>query len=154
MEQPVRGLMSLFQQKDIPVLIAINEKGIYVIDHVECVSKGCLWRIVVSHSTRAHSKTIFKQHLVAIIKQLFFFSLFWRSPDFAAWTEIWRFIMGFWQATKCQWWSWMLALFIYTGSYVWWAINKKSVNKIEAFTGLSQAWLSIFLTHLFSDSCN
>lgn len=38
-EQPVRGLMSLFQQKDIPVLIAINEKGIYVIDHVECVSE-------------------------------------------------------------------------------------------------------------------
>lgn len=37
-EQPVRGLMSLFQQKDIPVLIAINEKGIYVIDHVESVS--------------------------------------------------------------------------------------------------------------------
>ena len=36
-EQPVRGLMSLVQQKDIPVLIAINEKGIYVIDHVECV---------------------------------------------------------------------------------------------------------------------
>ncbi|CAO1418753.1 unnamed protein product [Diamesa tonsa] len=35
-EQPVRGLMSLVQQKDIPVLIAINEKGIYVIDHVEC----------------------------------------------------------------------------------------------------------------------
>ncbi|KAG5671913.1 hypothetical protein PVAND_002082 [Polypedilum vanderplanki] len=35
-EQPVRGLMSLFQQKDIPVLIAINEKGIYIIDHVEC----------------------------------------------------------------------------------------------------------------------
>lgn len=30
--------MSLFQQKDIPVLIAINEKGIYVIDHVESVS--------------------------------------------------------------------------------------------------------------------
>lgn len=40
MEQPVRGLMSLFQQKDIPVLIAINEKGIYVIDHVECVSES------------------------------------------------------------------------------------------------------------------
>lgn len=40
LEQPVRGLMSLFQQKDIPVLIAINEKGIYVIDHVECVSES------------------------------------------------------------------------------------------------------------------
>lgn len=36
-EQPIRGLMSLFQQKDIPVLIAINEKGFYVIDNVECV---------------------------------------------------------------------------------------------------------------------
>ena len=42
-EQPVRGLMSLFQQKDIPVLIAINEKGIYIIDHVESVSIGVFW---------------------------------------------------------------------------------------------------------------
>jgi len=41
-EQPVRGLMNLFQQKDIPVLIAINEKGIYIIDHVESVSIGAL----------------------------------------------------------------------------------------------------------------
>ena len=38
MEQPVRGLMSLFHQKDISVLIAINEKGVFVIDHVESVS--------------------------------------------------------------------------------------------------------------------
>uniref|UniRef100_A0A1B0C9K7 Putative 26s proteasome regulatory complex subunit n=1 Tax=Lutzomyia longipalpis TaxID=7200 RepID=A0A1B0C9K7_LUTLO len=34
-EQPVRGLMSLVHQKDISVLIAINEKGVFVIDHVE-----------------------------------------------------------------------------------------------------------------------
>lgn len=37
-EQPVRGLMSLMQQKDLPVLIAVNERGIYVIDQIECVS--------------------------------------------------------------------------------------------------------------------
>uniref|UniRef100_A0A8D8JKF1 FERM domain-containing protein 8 n=1 Tax=Culex pipiens TaxID=7175 RepID=A0A8D8JKF1_CULPI len=35
-EQPVRGLMSLMQQKDLPVLIAVNERGIYVIDQIEC----------------------------------------------------------------------------------------------------------------------
>ncbi|KAG4067842.1 hypothetical protein HA402_010528 [Bradysia odoriphaga] len=34
-EQPVRGLMSLVNHKDIPVLIAINEKGLFVIDHFE-----------------------------------------------------------------------------------------------------------------------
>lgn len=39
-EQPVRGLMSLVQHKDIPVLIAINERGIFIIDHIECVSAG------------------------------------------------------------------------------------------------------------------
>ena len=37
-EQPVRGLMSLVQQKDVPVLIAVNEKGVYVIDLESCVS--------------------------------------------------------------------------------------------------------------------
>lgn len=30
--------MSLMQQKDLPVLIAVNERGIYVIDQIECVS--------------------------------------------------------------------------------------------------------------------
>uniref|UniRef100_A0A182QMS1 FERM domain-containing protein 8 n=1 Tax=Anopheles farauti TaxID=69004 RepID=A0A182QMS1_9DIPT len=35
-EQPVRGLMSLMQQKDLPVLIAVNERGIFVIDQIEC----------------------------------------------------------------------------------------------------------------------
>ncbi|XP_062535037.1 FERM domain-containing protein 8-like [Armigeres subalbatus] len=35
-EQPVRGLSSLMQQKDLPVLIAVNERGIFVIDHIEC----------------------------------------------------------------------------------------------------------------------
>ncbi|XP_037030048.1 putative FERM domain-containing protein FRMD8P1 [Bradysia coprophila] len=34
-EQPVRGLMSLVNHKDISVLIAINEKGLFVIDHFE-----------------------------------------------------------------------------------------------------------------------
>lgn len=38
MEQPVRGLTSLMQQKDLPVLIAVNERGIFVIDQIECVS--------------------------------------------------------------------------------------------------------------------
>lgn len=37
-EQPVRGLMSLVHHKDIPVLVAVNEKGVFVIDHVENVS--------------------------------------------------------------------------------------------------------------------
>ena len=37
-EQPVRGLMSLMQQKDLPVLIAINEKGVFVVDQIENVS--------------------------------------------------------------------------------------------------------------------
>ncbi|XP_052863454.1 putative FERM domain-containing protein FRMD8P1 [Anopheles cruzii] len=35
-EQPVHGLMSLMQQKDLPVLIAVNERGIFVIDQIEC----------------------------------------------------------------------------------------------------------------------
>lgn len=33
----MRGLMSLVNHKDIPVVIGINERGIYVIDHVENV---------------------------------------------------------------------------------------------------------------------
>lgn len=37
-EQPVRGLMSLVSHKDIPVLIGINEKGVFIIDHYESVS--------------------------------------------------------------------------------------------------------------------
>lgn len=36
-EESIRGVMSFFQQKDIPILCGINEKGIYVIDQVECV---------------------------------------------------------------------------------------------------------------------
>ncbi|KAK9745163.1 FERM central domain [Popillia japonica] len=35
-EQPVRGLTSLITHQDIPVLIAINSKGVYVIDDIEC----------------------------------------------------------------------------------------------------------------------
>lgn len=53
-EQPVRGLMSLVQQKDIPVLIAINEKGIYVIDHVECVRKKLKLNNKNKDSTKVH----------------------------------------------------------------------------------------------------
>lgn len=34
--------MSLVHHKDIPVLIAVNEKGVFVIDHVENVSNGDL----------------------------------------------------------------------------------------------------------------
>lgn len=37
-EQPVRGLMSLVNHKDISVLIAINERGVFIIDHHESVS--------------------------------------------------------------------------------------------------------------------
>ncbi|KRT80885.1 FERM domain containing protein, partial [Oryctes borbonicus] len=35
-EQPVRGLTSLITHQDIPVLIGINSKGVYVIDDIEC----------------------------------------------------------------------------------------------------------------------
>lgn len=37
-EQPVRGLMSLVNHKDVAILIAINEKGVFIIDHYESVS--------------------------------------------------------------------------------------------------------------------
>lgn len=37
-EQPVRGLTSLMTHQDIPVLVAINARGVYVIDDLECVS--------------------------------------------------------------------------------------------------------------------
>lgn len=37
-EQPVRGLMSLFNQKDVAVLVAINERGIFIIDQINSVS--------------------------------------------------------------------------------------------------------------------
>lgn len=36
-EQPVRGLTSLMTHQDIPVLVAINARGIYVIDNIQCV---------------------------------------------------------------------------------------------------------------------
>lgn len=41
-EQPVRGLTSLMTHQDIPVLVAINAKGVYIIDDVQCVSTGLL----------------------------------------------------------------------------------------------------------------
>ncbi len=37
-EQPVRGLTSLITHQDIPVLVAINSQGVYVIDDIQCVS--------------------------------------------------------------------------------------------------------------------
>lgn len=36
-EQPVRGLMSLVNHKDVSILVAINEKGVFIIDHYESV---------------------------------------------------------------------------------------------------------------------
>ena len=38
-EQPVSGLTSLITHQDIPVLVAINSKGLYIIDDLQCVSK-------------------------------------------------------------------------------------------------------------------
>lgn len=36
-EQPVRGLMSLVNHKDVEVLVAVNERGVFIIDPQECV---------------------------------------------------------------------------------------------------------------------
>ncbi|KAL0269098.1 UNVERIFIED_CONTAM: hypothetical protein PYX00_006933 [Menopon gallinae] len=35
-EQPVRGLTSLITHQDMPVLVAINSQGVYIIDHIQC----------------------------------------------------------------------------------------------------------------------
>ncbi|KAL1500746.1 hypothetical protein ABEB36_006192 [Hypothenemus hampei] len=35
-EEPVRGLISLLTHQDVPVLVAINSKGIYIIDDLNC----------------------------------------------------------------------------------------------------------------------
>lgn len=37
-EQPVRSLTSLLTHEDIPVLVAVNSNGVYVIDDTESVS--------------------------------------------------------------------------------------------------------------------
>lgn len=37
-EQPVRGLMSLFNQQDEPVVVGINERGVFIIDNINGVS--------------------------------------------------------------------------------------------------------------------
>lgn len=37
-EQPVRGLTSLMTHQDMPVLVAINSQGVYVIDDIQAVS--------------------------------------------------------------------------------------------------------------------
>lgn len=36
-EQPVRGLTSLMTHQDIPVIVGINFRGVYVIDDLHCV---------------------------------------------------------------------------------------------------------------------
>jgi hypothetical protein len=38
-EQPVRGLTSLITHQDVPVLVAINAQGVYIIDDIQCVSQ-------------------------------------------------------------------------------------------------------------------
>ncbi|KNC23805.1 hypothetical protein FF38_01276 [Lucilia cuprina] len=38
-EQPVRGLMSLVNHKDVEVLIAVNERGVFIIDPSECLTQ-------------------------------------------------------------------------------------------------------------------
>ncbi|KAL9893433.1 FERM domain-containing protein 8 Bili isoform 1-T9 [Glossina fuscipes fuscipes] len=35
-EQPVRGLMSMVNHKDVRVLVAVNERGVFIIDPIEC----------------------------------------------------------------------------------------------------------------------
>lgn len=40
-EEPVRGLISLLTHQDIPVLVAINARGLYIIDDLNCVSEAC-----------------------------------------------------------------------------------------------------------------
>ncbi|KAJ9585101.1 hypothetical protein L9F63_020557, partial [Diploptera punctata] len=35
-EQPVRGLTSLITHQDVPVLVAVNSQGVYVIDDIQC----------------------------------------------------------------------------------------------------------------------
>lgn len=36
-EQPVRGLMSLINHKDVPIYMAINTEGVYILDYVNNV---------------------------------------------------------------------------------------------------------------------
>lgn len=49
-EEPVRGLISLLTHQDVPVLVAINARGLYIIDDLNCVSDG---------SVLSHLKTYF-----------------------------------------------------------------------------------------------
>lgn len=41
-EEPVRGLTSLLLHQDMPILVGINERGIYVIDNSDAVSANNL----------------------------------------------------------------------------------------------------------------
>lgn len=49
MEQPIRGLMSLVSHKDVEVNIAVNERGIFIIDPIECVSTYMYIFLVLFH---------------------------------------------------------------------------------------------------------
>jgi hypothetical protein len=40
----VRDLTSLITQQDVPVLIAINAQGVYVIDDIQCVSQFLVFK--------------------------------------------------------------------------------------------------------------
>lgn len=42
-EQPVRGLLSLFNQQDEPAIVAINERGVFIIDNTNGVSIWNEW---------------------------------------------------------------------------------------------------------------
>lgn len=36
-EEPVRGLTALLMHQDMPVLVGINERGLYLIDNIQAV---------------------------------------------------------------------------------------------------------------------
>ncbi|KAH1006619.1 hypothetical protein HUJ05_007332 [Dendroctonus ponderosae] len=44
-EEPVRGLISLLTHQDVPVLLAINPRGLYIIDDLNCVSVPCCLKV-------------------------------------------------------------------------------------------------------------
>lgn len=41
-EQPVRGLISLINHKDIPIFVAINTEGVYILDYFDNVNTSFL----------------------------------------------------------------------------------------------------------------
>lgn len=44
----MRGLTSWITYQDIPVLVAINAQGVYIIDDIQCVSQFCLKNCILS----------------------------------------------------------------------------------------------------------